>query len=102
MPVSGLMAPERSGPLRAAGSIEPGKAMSLIGVHASEKAPTLPVLCDTWMKNGARYPAGRLLTSPSARDQALGVNRDFRFGEKLQAHADLVAQVLLRQAGKET
>ena len=39
MAVNGLMAPVRSGPLRAAGSIEPGKAKSLMnGPHLLTRA----------------------------------------------------------------
>ena len=49
MPVMGLMAPLRSGPLRAAGSIDPGKAMftheTLIPLEMN--LTYLHVLCDS-------------------------------------------------------
>ena len=39
MPVMGLMAPLRSGPLRAAGSIDPGKAISLTKLSFARNEP---------------------------------------------------------------
>jgi hypothetical protein len=48
MPVMGLMAPLRSGPLRAAGSIDPGKAISLTKPSFARNQPyVLHVLCDS-------------------------------------------------------
>src|SRR6476469_5797778 len=66
MPVIGLMAPLRSGPLRA-GSIEPGNAMSVMGLLVAQ-SPTLRTVCDSPMKALRRSPPARAEQSGDGSD----------------------------------